>query len=161
MKGFISGICLLHLDPRRTAGGGHERLSLLNFLFEFRTFIADGFHGALRYFDHVLETDGLNRAIYFFRGGVVLSENGRSDDGDHLFSFAQTLQHVEHLRNFEDRSERTTVDALAAVDAFALIDMLHAAFVLGNRLYGAGLFARFRAYRRWHGRGSCCGRCRN
>ena len=130
-------------DPRRTAGGGHERLSLLNFLFEFRTFIADGFHGALRYFDHVLETDGLNRAIYFFRGGVVLSENGRSDDGDHLFSFAQTLQHVEHLRNFEDRSERTTVDALAAVDAFALIDMLHAAFVLGNRLYGAGLFARY------------------
>ena len=34
-----------------------------------------GFHGALRYFDHVLETDGLIRAIYFFRGGVVLSEN--------------------------------------------------------------------------------------
>lgn len=57
-------------DPRRTAGGGHERLSLLNFLFEFRTFIADGFHGALRYFDHVLETDGLNRAIYFFRGAL-------------------------------------------------------------------------------------------
>ena len=65
---------------------------ILNFLFEFRTFIADGFHGALRYFDHVLETDGLNRAIYFFRGGVVLSENGRSDD--EAGSFTGTLPGV-------------------------------------------------------------------
>ena len=53
--------------------------------------IAGGIHGPLCHFDHICETDLLESAVYVFYIGFELSEDGRSNNRYHLFSFTYVL----------------------------------------------------------------------
>ena len=59
--------------------------------------IAGGIHGPLCHFDHICETDLLESAVYVFYIGFELSEDGRSNNRYHLFSFTYVLQNIEGL----------------------------------------------------------------
>ena len=60
-------------------------------------FVAGSRHGAFGHLDYIGESYFLESAIYLSDGSLELSENGRSDDGNHLFSFPNPLQHIESL----------------------------------------------------------------
>ena len=49
------------------------------------------------------------------------------------------------MRNFEDSTERTSVNAFTSIDTFAFVDVLNAEFVFRDSFYRASFFARY-----WH-----------
>ena len=118
------------LHVRRTAAGGHERLPLMQLLDQLLRLMTGRLHRALRHLDHLEESQRLDSAIDLIDRSAELRQDRGSDDRHHRLALLQALQDIKHLRDLEDRAKRTSVNALATIDTFRLVDMLHTILIL-------------------------------
>ena len=129
----------------RAAGSGHHLFAVFHLFDKLGRFFAGGDVGADRNFDNVGKAELFQGADQVVDGAGELAENGRRQHGDHFFVFVgQKLQHVNHLRHFDHRAERTGLQAFAAEDAFFRINVLFAGFVFANGADRAGFLTRDR-----------------
>ena len=105
-------------------------------------FIAGGCHSTFGHFDHIRKSYFFESTVHLSDRSLKLSQNRRSNDGNHLFSFTDALQYIECLRDFEDSTERTCIHAFSAVDTLALINVFYAVFIFADSFYRASLFTR-------------------
>ncbi len=96
-------------------------------------FMFYGGHGSLCYFNYIGETDLSECTIYLFDSCAELSQNRWRDNGYHLFSFTDALQHIECLGYFKNGPERTGIHAFTAINTFILINMLYTVFIFADR----------------------------
>lgn len=96
------------------------------------------------HFEYVAETDGFQCTEYFLYRLFELGQHGGGHHSHYLSSFLDAVQHIEYGTLVEYGTERTSVQAFAAIDTFFRVDMLYAVFVFGNGFHGTSLFARHR-----------------
>ena len=135
---------LVHqLYIRRTTGSRHKLLTLLQLLNQLVRLVADGIHRTLSHLNDIRKTDLFQCAIYLFNSRLELPQDGRSHDSHHLLTLADSVQHVEHLRYFENCSEWTCIETLSAIDTFAFVNMLYPLLILTDGFHGTSFLTRY------------------
>ena len=132
---------LCHLNVRWTARCGHKWLTLLNLLGKLLSLALGGNHRTLRNLNNITKAYRLDSTINLLGRSVVLCQKCRCNHSHNLLATTYRLQNVKYLRNLKDSTKRTAIQALTAVDALALVNVLNTILVFGNRAHRTSLLA--------------------
>ena len=117
----------------RTAGGSH----FLTFLKALRPFLClkcSGHIAAQAYFNKIGKSQLLHRCSPACHGDVLteLAFAGRCQHGNYLFAFTDCVNYVYDTGLGSNRSERTIMDTLPALDTLGFVDLAYAVLIHGD-----------------------------